>query len=154
LKRPLVLLLLAFLATSLLAANYALATTPFLKNAIFSIHRGIDRTQNISTHQGIIGDTTIANISPACGVTGSTPPTGPDLIITSSNGKTNVVALSWTLHDRCALIAPFQVTLSPGIYSLDLSRCSYTGCRVLPITVVVVQGVFTPVNINIVTGIY
>jgi len=154
LKRTLVLLLLVFLATSLLATSYALATSPFLTNAIFSIHRDVDRTQNISTHEGIIGNTKIANVSPLCAVTGSVPATGPDLIITSSSGKIQVVALSWTLHDRCALIAPLQVTLSPGTYSLNLSNCSYMGCRVLPITVVVVPGVFTPVNISIVTGIY
>jgi hypothetical protein len=154
LKRPITLLLLAFLATSLVATSYALATTPFLTNTIFSIRRDIDRTQDLSTQQGIAGNAKIANVSPLCAVTVSVPATGPDLIITSSSGKILVVALSWTLHDRCALIAPLQVTLSPGTYSLNLSNCSYMGCRVLPITVVVVPGVFTPVNINIVTGIY
>jgi hypothetical protein len=154
LKRPIALLLLAFLATSLVATSYALATTPFLTNTIFSIRRDVDRTQDLSTQQGITGNTKIANVSPLCAVTGSVPATGPDLIITSSSGKILVVALSWTLHDRCELIAPLQVTLSPGTYSLNLSNCSYMGCRVLPITVVVVHGVFTPVNINIVTGIY
>src|SRR6266550_7009503 len=84
----------------------------------------------------------------------SAPATGPDLIITSSNGRIQVVALNWTLQNRCELIAPFQVILSPGTYSLNLSSCSYMGCRVLPITVVVAPGFFTPVRINIVTGIY
>jgi hypothetical protein len=87
-------------------------------------------------------------------VTGSVPASGPDLFVTSSNGKIQTVALSWTLQDRCELIAPFQVTLTPGTYSLSLSSCNYTGCRVLPIAVVVVPRVFTPVKINIVTGIY
>jgi hypothetical protein len=154
LKRPIAILLLTFLATSLVATSYALATTPFLTNTIFSLRRDIDRTQNISTQQGITGNTKIANVSPICAVTGSVPATGPELIITSSSGKTQAVALSWTLHDRCALIAPLQVTLSPGPYSLNLSSCNYIGCRVLPITVAVVPSVFTPVSINIVTGIY
>jgi hypothetical protein len=154
LKRPITLLLLPFLATSLVATSYALATTPFLTHTIFSIRRDSDRAQNLSTQQGITGDTKIANVSPLCTVTGSVPATGPNLLITASSGKMQVVALSWTLHDRCALIAPLQVTLTPGTYSLNLSSCSYVGCRVLPITVVVVPSVFTPVNINIVTGIY
>jgi hypothetical protein len=153
LKRPLILLLLAFLATSLIATSYALATSPSLTNAIFSIHPEIDRTLNISSHHGITGSVTIANVSPVCSITGSVPATGPDLVITSSNGRIQVVALNWTLQNRCQLIAPFQVTLSPGTYSLNLSSCSYMGCRVLPISVVVVLGVFTPVKINIVTGI-
>jgi hypothetical protein len=154
LKKPLTLLLLAFLATSLLATSYALATTAFLTNAIFSIHPGIDRTQNLSSQQGITGSANIANVSPVCTITGSVPSTGPDLVVTSSIGRIQVVALSWTLQDRCELRAPFQVSLAPGTYSLTLSSCNYMGCRVLPITVVVVSGVYTPVKINIVTGIY
>ena len=64
------------------------------------------------------------------------------------------MALSWTLQDRCELMAPFQATTGPGTYSLNLSNCGYTGCRVLPITAVVVPGALTAVTINIVTGIY
>jgi hypothetical protein len=154
LKKPLVLLLLAFLGTSLLATSYALATTPFITNAIFSIHPGIDRTQNLSSQQGIAGSVTIANVSPVCSVTGAVPSTGPDLLVASSMGRVKVVALSWMLQDQCELIARFQVFLAPGTYSLSLSSCNYMGCRVLPISLVVVSGVFTPVKINIVTGIY
>ncbi len=153
-QKPLILLVLAFLATSLLATGYALATTPFVANALFSIHPGIDRTQNLSSQQGIAGRVTIANVSPVCSVTGSVPSTGPDLVVTSSTGRIQVVALSWTLQDRCELIALFEMTLAPGTYSLTLTSCNYMGCRVLPITVVVVSGVFTPVKINIVTGVY
>ena len=153
-KRAFTVLFLAFLATSLTATSYALATSPSLTNAIFSIHPDIDRTLNVSSHQGITGSVTIANVSPVCSITGSAPATGPDLVITSSNGRIQVVALNWTLENRCELISPFQVTLSSGTYSLNLSSCSYMGCRVLPIIVVVVPGVFTPVRINIVTGIY
>ena len=153
-KRALTVLFLTFLATSLIATSYALATSPSLTNAIFSIHPDIDRTLNVSSHQGITGSVTIANVSPVCSITGSAPATGPDLIITSSSGRIQVVALNWTLQNRCELIAPFQVRLSPGTYSLNLSSCSYMGCRVLPITVVGVPGVFTPARINIITGIY
>jgi hypothetical protein len=155
LKRPIALLLLAFLVTSLAATGYALATTPFLTHAIFSTHNQIDGIQDLSSQQGITGTVTIANVSPICTVTGSVPATGPDLIITSSNGRTTQdVALSWTLQNQCQLVAPFRVTLSPGTYSLNLSSCNYMGCRVLPITVVVVPGVFTPAKISIITGIY
>jgi hypothetical protein len=154
LTKPLVLLLLAFLATSLLATSYALATTPFHTYTIFSIHPGIDRTRNLSSQQGIAGSVTIANVSPVCSVTGSVPSTGPDLLVTSSTGRIQVVALSWTVRDQCELLALFQVFLTPGTYSLSLSSCNYMGCRVLPINLVVVSGVFTPVKINIVTGIY
>ena len=153
-KRAITVLFLTFLATSLIATSYALATSPSLTNAIFSIHPEIDRTLNVSSHQGITGSVTIANVSPVCSITGSVPATGPDLVITSSNGWSQVVALNWTLQNRCELIAPFQATLGHGTYSLSLSSCSYMGCRVLPITVVVVPGVFTPARINIVTGIY
>jgi hypothetical protein len=152
LKKALVLLLLAFLATSLLATSYALAT-PSFTSTLFSIHPDINRTQDLTTHQGITGTVTIANVSPVCSLTGSVPASGPDLIVTSSTGKIEVVVLNWSLVDRCELLAPFQVGLSPGTYSLNLSSCGYMGCRVLPITVVVEPGIFTPVQINIVTGI-
>jgi hypothetical protein len=154
LKKPLVLLLLAFLATSLLATSYELATAPFLTNAIFSIHPGIDRTPNLSSQQGIAGIVTIANVSPVRSVTGAVPTTGPDLLVTSSPGRIQVVALGWTLQDQFELTARFQVTLAPGTYSLALSSCNYAGCGVLPMAFVVVSGVFTPVKISIVTGIY
>src|SRR5207249_10838708 len=114
-------------------------------------------SSTLSLHDALpilTGSVTIANVSPLCSITGSAPATGPDLVITSSNGRIQVVALNWTLENRCELISPFQVTLSSGTYSLNLSSCSYMGCRVLPIIVVVVPGVFTPVRINIVTGIY
>ncbi len=154
LKRPIALLLLAFLATSLAATGYALATTPFLTHANFSTHKQVDGIQDLSSEQGITGTVTIANVSPLCAVTGSVPATGPDLIVTPSNGLRQDMALSWTLQNRCQLVAPFRVTLSPGTYSLNLSSCNYMGCRVLPITVVVVPGIFTPAKISIVTGIY
>jgi hypothetical protein len=154
LKRPLALLLLAFLATSLAATSYALATTPSFTNTVFSVHPDVDWTEDLSSHQGITGSVAIVNVSPVCTLTGLVPATGPNLVVTSSNGRIQMVALSWTLQDRCQLIAPFHVMLSPGTFSLSLSSCSYMGCRVLPITVVVEPGVFTPAKINIVTGIY
>ena len=153
-KKSFTLLFLMFLATALLATSYAMATTPVLTNTIFSIHPGISRTQNLSSQQGITGRVTIANVSPICSVTGSVPSTGPDLVVSSSTGMVKVVALSWTLQDRCELVAPFQVTLAPGTYSLTLLSCNYLGCRVLPVSVVVVSGLYTPVKLNIVTGIY
>ncbi len=153
-KGPLALLLLAFLATSLAATGYALVTTGSLTNAIFPIHPRADGTQDISSHQGMSGSVTIGNVSPVCSVTGSVPATGPYLVITSSTRSILAVPLSWALQDRCELIATFQVALNPGTYSVNLSSCNYMGCRVLPITVVVVPGIFTPARINIVTGIY
>src|SRR5438132_8972993 len=150
LKRALAVLFLSFLATSLIATSYALAASPSLTNAIFSIHPEIDRTLKVLSHQGITGSVTIGNVSPVCSITGSAPATGPDLVIASSNGRIQVVALNWTLQNRCELITPFQVTLSPGTYSLNLSSCSYMGCRVLPITIVVVPGVFNTARINII----
>jgi hypothetical protein len=153
-KKPWALLLLVFVSTALLATGYSVETTPFITNAIFSKHPGIDRTQNLSSQQGITGNVIIANVSPVCSVTGSIPSTGPDLVITSSSGRIQIVQLSWTLQNRCELVSPILVKLTPGTYSLSLSGCGYTGCRVLPITVTVVSGVFTPARINIVTGIY
>lgn len=153
-KKALAILLLAFLATSLIATAYAIATTPFLTNSIFSIHRETDRAQNLMNHQGINGSATIANIAPVCTTTGSVPATGPDLVITSSTGQRQIALLSWTLQGQCELTAKFQAALNPGTYSVSLSPCNYMGCRILPITVVVVLGVFTPIKINIVTGIY
>src|SRR3989442_3333983 len=132
LKKPLVLLLLAFLSTSLIATSYALATTPFLTNAISSIHPRVDRTQDLSSHQGISGGVTIANVSPVCSLTGSVPATGPELVIRSPTGNVQVVALSWTLQDRCELLAPFQATTSPRTYQTAATWVAES-CRLLPL---------------------
>src|SRR5207244_9513621 len=70
LKRALTVLFLTFLATSLVATSYALATSPSLTNAIFSIHPEIDRTLSVSSHQGITGSVSIAAFSHVSSLTG------------------------------------------------------------------------------------
>jgi hypothetical protein len=64
-----------------------------------------------------------------------------------------VVPLNWSLIDHCILFAPFQVGLNSGAYFVTLSPCYYGGCRLLPVTVKVEPGIYTPVVIKVITGI-
>ncbi len=153
-NRTVSILIAVFLATSLAATSYALATNSLFGLRFPSTNRTFGLADTNSVHQGISGKAVIANVSPVCALTGSQPATGPSLVITSVNGKTIVLAIDWALVNRCALVSQFQVPLQPGTYSVTLSPCSYLGCSTLPITVAVEPGAFTPVDINIVTGIY
>ena len=56
-----------------------------------------------------------------CTTAQSVPAKGPDLTMTSNNGRTLVVPLSWTLHYPCINMASFLVDLNPGTYSVTLS---------------------------------
>src|SRR6266699_2877119 len=74
-----------------------------------------------SRHQGIIGNVTMDFWGVICTTAQSVPTKGPDLTITSNNGRTLVVPLSWTLHYPCIHMASFLVDLNPRTYSVTLS---------------------------------
>ena len=56
-----------------------------------------------------------------CTTSQSVPTTGPDLTMTSNNGKTLVIPLNWTLHYQCIHTASFLADLTAGTYSVTLS---------------------------------
>ena len=72
-------------------------------------------------HQGIIGNVTMDFWAVVCTNGSSVPEKGFNLTVTSNNGRTLVVPLSWTRHFPCISTASFLVDLHPGIYSVTLS---------------------------------
>lgn len=144
-------LLLIFLATGVAGTAYAFASTSIADFGAYdnpSLH-----SSGLFLHQGLFGKVTIGNISPLCTVGRNIPSTGPSLIIGSADGKIVVVPLNWNMVNGCSLVAQYHVTLQPGTYSVTLSPCRYLGCRSLPVTVMVVPGMFSQVDVNVVTGI-
>lgn len=144
-------LLIIFLATGLAGAAYAFTTASSLGLATFdnpSLH-----SSGSFLHQGLFGKATIGNISPLCTTGQDRPSNGPSLIISSIDGKIVVIPLSWSIVNGCSLVAQYHVPLQPGTYSVTLSPCPYMGCRNLPVTFIVTTGIFSQVDVNIVTGI-
>ena len=144
-------LLLIFLAAGVAGAAYALATTSIVNFGASdnpSLH-----SSGSFLHQGLFGKATIGNISPVCTIGQDIPSTGPSLIIASADGRIVIVPLNWSIVNGCSLVAQYHVTLQPGTYSVTLSPCPYMGCQSLPATVVVLPGIFSQVDLNIVTGI-
>jgi len=109
-----VVLLLTTLALGM--AGYASPTTRALLNAL--VFHPISAGPR---HQGIIGNVTMSFWAVICTTAQSVPTTGPNLTITSNNGRTLVIPLSWTLHYPCIHTASFLVGLNPGTYSVTLS---------------------------------
>ena len=107
-------LLLATLAVGM--AGYASPST----RALF-VELVFHLTSVGSQHQGIIGNVTMDLWGVICTTAQSVPAKGPDLTMTSNNGRTLVFPLSWTLHYPCIRMAGFLVDLNPGIYSVTLS---------------------------------
>lgn len=113
-------------------------------------------------HQGIFGNVTKDYWAVVCTAEQSVPAKGQDLAVTSNNGKTLVVALSWTLHYPCISNASFLVDLNPGTYSVTLSptvQChkplgEFGGitCN-LPYTVEVEPGIYSHVVLGIGGGL-
>jgi len=109
-----VVLLLTTLALGM--AVYASPTTQALLNSL--VFHPISAGPR---HQGIIGNVTMDFWAVICTTAQSVPTTGPNLTITSNNGRTLVIPLSWTLHYPCIHMASFLVGLNPGTYSVALS---------------------------------
>ena len=150
---PVLILLVVFLATTAAAAGYGFVTSQglYLKSSS-------DHTSGYSSvlflHQGIVGRIQIANVTPLCTTSGQSLASGPNFVMTSTNGQILVIPLTWYRVNQCALVSQFHVDLQPGAYSLTVSPCNYLGCKTLPITVNVQPGVIVPVNVSINTGIY
>ena len=141
-------LITVFLATALAAAGYALATGPSASS------QGEGFSFASSLHQGVTGKIVIANISPVCFMGKSESTLGPSLVISYADGRVLTEHPSWTLVNGCELVAEFVVLLPAGAYSITVSPCDYAGCLGLPTHFTVSPGMFTPVRIDIVTGIY
>ncbi len=149
-------LLLATLAVGM--AGYASPSTRALLVALFFHPTSIG-----SRHQGIIGNVTMDFWGVICTTAQSVPTKGPDLTMTSNNGRTLVVPLGWTPHHPCIHMASFLVDLNPGTYSVTLSpaiQCykpqpdEFGGimCN-LPFTVKVEPGTYSHVVLAIAGGL-
>src|SRR5437667_12542111 len=100
-------------------AGYASPSTRALLVALFFHPTSIG-----SRHPGLIGNVTM-DFWGVISTTAQTVPTkGPDLTMTSNNGRTLVVPLAWTLQHPSITMTSFLVELNPGTYSVTLSPAS------------------------------
>jgi hypothetical protein len=112
--------------------------------------------------QGIVGNITIGNVQPLCRNTGIISAQGPSLNAHSRTGTETIITVNWRLVASCTLKGTFHAQLNPGTYDLTITRCpSYPGAQAAcfflpnpPVTVTALPTRFTPVNIQITTGIY
>ena len=135
-----------------------LATFTLSVQTVASTSFRLDSVPSASLSQGIIGNATIAPYSPLCGPIPPQPAPGPSLNMTSIKGKPLLLVepLNWTLFNGCVLFVSFKVSLKPGIYNVTLSPCPFIcgpPSTPLPITVDVDHGLYTPIVINVITGI-
>ena len=148
-------LLIAALAVSV--TGNAILFPPASSTAATTTTSGLGLTPKPVTQQGITGNVTIEYTSPVCYIGGSpTPTTGPNLVVTSRK-TVLIVQINWVLIDGCIKFGTFRQALEPATYLVTLTSCLQNpnsfGCNHLPITVTVNPGVYTPVVINIITGI-
>jgi hypothetical protein len=76
------------------------------------------------------------------------------MVVVSSSGR-NITTLpvNW-LSNGCFVSGSIQVALAPGAYSLNLSSCTFVGCKdVLPESFSVSSYQDTSVDVSIDTGI-
>ena len=84
-------------------------------------------------------------------------PVAERVVVTSSDGMLIDVPLNWT-RVVCEYFGTYRVGLQPGNYSIDILSCTLQphrswGCAfVVPIDVIVKQGLFTKVHIHMYTG--
>jgi hypothetical protein len=73
--------------------------------------------------------------------------------VTDSSGKVATYPVDW-VSNGCYMTGTFGASLLPGNYSLNLTSCSWMGCKsALPKSFVIYQGLTTDVNVSIFTGI-
>jgi hypothetical protein len=113
-----------------------------------------------SQGQGIVNGTiSIGPLRPVCLVNSSVGPAPSNIasiqvVITSASGRTTLVPVNWSMYAQCEGVGQFQVALQPGNYSLDLSSCTFMGCKnSLPKAFVINSNRVTTIVISIDTGI-
>jgi len=76
-----------------------------------------------------------------------------EAVVTDSSGRTTSYAVDWA-SNGCYMIGTFSATMASGSYSLNLTSCSWMGCRsALPRSFVIYQSLTTTVDVSINTGI-
>jgi len=143
----------------LLAALSLSGVSPSWHNYLSALYTATSAWQS----QGIYGTDSSGQVVPgACGadvvaeLSGHFP-VAERVVVTSSDGMVIDVPLSWT-RVVCEYFGTYRVGLQPGNYSIDILSCTLQphrswGCAfVVPIDVIVKQGLFTKVHIHMYTG--
>ncbi len=142
-------------STTTTTASTSVSTTSTTTSTVSS-------TSSSSTGQisGIANGTiSIGPLQPVCLVNSTKGPPPSDIasieaVITSSSGGILHVPLNWSVYAKCEADGQFRVALQPGSYSLDLSSCTYMGCKnSLPKEFTVYPNLVTTVDVSIDTGI-
>lgn len=76
-----------------------------------------------------------------------------EAVVTDSQGQAKAHVVSW-VSNGCNVTGTFSTLLPTGRYSLNLSSCSWMGCKsALPRDFVIQSGITTDAEVSIFTGI-
>jgi hypothetical protein len=74
-------------------------------------------------------------------------------VVTSSSGQISTLPITW-VSSGCEVMGLVQAALAPGVYSLNLSSCTFMGCSsALPKSFAIAAGQSTSVDVSVDTGI-
>ena len=113
-------------------------------------------TQGLGIANGTIS---IGPLRPVCLVNSTAGPAPSNIasiqvVATSDSGRTTYLPVDWSLYAQCEARGQFQAALQPGNYTLDLSSCTFLGCKnSLPKAFVIEPDRVTIIDISIDTGI-
>lgn len=105
------------------------------------------------------GTVSMGSLRPVCQVNSSSGPVPSYIasiqaVVTSKSGNAVHIPIDWSLSGGCEAIGNFKAALDPGSYSLNLSSCSFMGCKAaLPKAFVILPERTTSVQVVIETGI-
>lgn len=131
--------------------------------ALETIHFTVaDQPQGSTTSSGQQGTLSASiSIGPTYPVCSANATTGPapspysslEAVVVSSSGANTTVPVEW-LSNGCEVSGSFELGLSPGTYTLELSSCTFMGCSSsLPKAFSISPGQTTDVTVSVDTGI-
>jgi hypothetical protein len=115
-------------------------------------------TTQVPQNGTLLAQISIGPTAPVCSANstvGPAPSQYSDIsaVVTSSGRNVTTMPLNWS-SNGCSVFASAQVSLAPGNYSLNLSRCSFMGCKTsLPKAFSILPDQTTDVVVSIDTGI-
>lgn len=128
----------------------------------FSVSGGQSSSSSSTSESGMKGVlsalVTIGPIAPVCSANATAGPapqsfSSVQAVIVPPSGSNTTLAVNWT-SDGCNVSGRFQAFLAPGSYQLDLSNCTFLGCRTnLPENFTINPGQQTTLSVSIDTGI-
>lgn len=151
-------------SSPLLPGTYTVAAGDEWGSAVtiqFTVGTGVS-TSITSTGTGLLGTLgasfSIGPTEPVCMANATMGPapmpySSLEAVVTSSSGTVTTLPISW-VSSGCEVMGVVQTSMAPGVYSLNLSSCTFMGCSsALPKSFGIAAGQSTSVVVSIDTGI-